>query len=171
MTFAPDLGFGDVVELAHAGLDLGAGEQFAFSAMQFLLDSNNAGVEPGELDQLFSGEDAKRFMMHANSGVQDSDIDQRFLVEEPGWVRSQWLDESGGAARSQFMVRHRFELPGEIQAEYWMNVRVDLQWVDERWTVADFMAAPGPHEKEMPQIEKEIWMPDESAWRAISAIK
>lgn len=171
VTFAPDPGVDDVIALADAGRDLGAGEQFAFSAMQFLLDSNNAGVEAGDLDQLFSGEDAKRFMLHANSGVKDLDIDQRFLVEEPGWVRSQWLDETNGAARAEFMVRHRFEIPRQMLDEYWINVVVEIQWVDERWTLVDFMAAGGPRPMEMPAYEKEIWMEDESGWRDISALK
>lgn len=167
--FAPDLRLDDVTELADSGPDLGSGEQFALSAMQLMMDSKNSGLEPEELDQIVSGDEAKRFMLHANASVEAADIEQEFLVTEPGWVRSQWIDESQGSARSEFFVRQRFEI-SDVVSEYWADARVDLEWVEDRWLVADFLVAAGPFEKKLDKELQEIWMQDASSWRPLSAL-
>lgn len=167
--FASDLGVDDVTGLANKGTDLPAAEQFALSAMQLLMNSDNSELQDIDLDEIVS-DDVKNFVRHANAGVEDLGIDQEFLVKEAGWVRSQWIDESEGSARSQFLVRHRYEI-GASQTEYWADVRVDLQRANDRWQVVEFMFAPGPREKVLDKELKQIYMQDESTWRPVSALK
>lgn len=167
-TFTPDVRWEHVEHYAHAGDGLGDGEQFALAAMQFVLDTENATLDQRKLNALFSGEEARQFVAHTNEIVARGDAKQHWLIDQQGWVRSQWISEGDRTLRTQLLARHLLQFG--VTTDLWVDTRVEVVHEDGRWRIASFMSNSGPATEFLSDTDKEIIMGEESTWRQLEAV-